>query len=167
MRYVPQSMRDGWTNQVRQFGQGVQNANLTAEERTRFVAARRLMMRELARTGNRLLMGTDSPQMMNVPGFALAHEIRVMREAGLTPHQILESGTRNVSRYVERWLKGDARFGTVAVGQRADLVLLDADPLADVGNLERRAGVMVRGRWLPADEIRRGLEQVAARYAAR
>lgn len=165
MKYVPQSMRDGWANQTRQFAAGVQSANLTADERARFVAARRLMLRELARTGNRILMGTDSPQMMNVPGFALAHEIRVMRDAGMTPFQILASGTTNVSRYVDRWLKGDARFGTVAAGQRADLVLLDGNPLADVANLERRAGVMVRGRWLPADELRRGLEQIAARYA--
>jgi imidazolonepropionase-like amidohydrolase len=166
MRYLPRSVRDGWGNMARQFAQGVQSANLSADEKTRFVAARRLMMRELGRTGNRLLMGTDSPQMMNVPGFALSHEIRVMREAGLTPRQILESGTTNVSRYVERSLRGDARFGTVAVGQRADLVLLDGDPLADLGHLERRAGVMVRGRWLPAEELRRGLDQIAARYAA-
>ena len=144
----------------------MQSSNVTAEDKAKFVAARRLMLRELGRNGNRILMGTDSPQMMNVPGFALQHEIRAMRDAGLTPTQILESGTRNVSQYVARWLKGDSRFGTIAAGQRADLVLLDADPLANVDNLERRAGVMVRGRWVPAEEIRRGLEQIAARYAA-
>ncbi len=166
MRYVPQSMKNGWGNQKRQFDQGVQAANLTAVEGARFVAARRLMLRELGRAGNRLLMGTDSPQMMNVPGFALGHEIRVMREAGLSSQQILESGTRNVSRYVEQYLKGDAQFGTVAVGQRADLVLLDGNPLEDIANLERRAGVVVRGRWVPAEEIHRELEAMASRNAA-
>jgi imidazolonepropionase-like amidohydrolase len=165
MRYIPRTMWNGWADMARQFGEGVQSSNLTAEEKARFVAARRLMLRELGRNGNRLLMGTDSPQMMNVPGFALQHEIRSMRAAGLSPSQIIESGTRNVSRYVEGSLKGDARFGSIAVGQRADLVLLDADPLANLDNLERRSGVMVRGRWVPADEIRRGLEQIAARYS--
>ena len=166
MKYIPRSMWNQWANMARQFGQGAQSSNITADEKTRFIAARRLMLRELGRNGNRILMGTDSPQMMNVPGFALQHEIRAMRAAGLTPAQIIESGTRNVSRYVEGWLKGsDSRFGSVAVGQRADLVLLDADPLANVDNLEKRAGVMVRGRWVPAEEIRRGLEQIAARYA--
>ena len=165
MRYIPRSMWNGWANMARQFGEGVQSSNLTAGEKARFVAARQLMLRELGRNGNRLLMGTDSPQMMNVPGFALQHEIRAMRAAGLSPSQIVESGTRNVSRYVEGSLKGDSRFGSIAVGQRADLVLLDADPLANLDNLERRAGVMVRGRWVPAEEIRRGLEQIAARYA--
>ena len=166
MRYVPQSMRNGWINQKRQFDQGVRAANLTAEEVMRFVAARRLMLRELGREGNRVLMGTDSPQMMNVPGFALGHEIRVMHDAGLSNHQVLESGTRNVSRYVEQYIKGDARFGTVEVGQRADLVLLDGNPLDELANLERRSGVMVRGRWVSADEIRRGLDAMAARNAA-
>ena len=165
MRYIPRSMWTGWANMARQFGQGVQGSNLAAEDKARFVAARQLLLRELARNGNRLLMGTDSPQMMNVPGFALQHEVRAMHAAGVTPMQILESGTRNVSQYVARWLKGDSRFGTIAVGQRADLVLLDGDPVADVENLTRRSGVMVRGRWVPAEEIRRGLEQIAARYA--
>jgi imidazolonepropionase-like amidohydrolase len=165
MRYIPRSMWNGWANMARQFGQGVAGSNLTADEKTRFVAARQLLLRELGRNGNRILMGTDSPQMMNVPGFALQHEVRAMRAGGLTPVQILESGTRNVSQYVERWLAGDSRFGTIAPGQRADLVLLDGDPLADVEHLTRRAGVMVRGRWVPADEIRRGLDQIAARYA--
>jgi imidazolonepropionase-like amidohydrolase len=166
MRYIPRSMWTGWANMSRQFSQGVESSNLTAAEKAKFIAARRLMLRELARNGNRILMGTDSPQMMNVPGFALQREIRAMRDAGLTPTQILESGTRNVSQYVARWLKSDARFGTIVPGNRADLVLLDADPLANVDNLERRAGVMVRGRWVPAEEIQRGLEQIAARNAA-
>ena len=165
MRYIPRTMWTGWANMARQFGQGVASSNLTPAEKSRFVAARQLMLRELGRNGNRILMGTDSPQMMNVPGFALQHEVRTMRAAGLTPAQIIESGTRNVSQYVERWLKGDSRFGSIAVGQRADLVLLDGDPLADLENLTRRSGVMVRGRWVPPEEIRRGLEQIAARYA--
>lgn len=166
MRYAPPTMRAGWTNQKNQGLQGNRATHLTASEAERFLKLRRTALRELAQAGNVVLMGTDSPQMFNVPGFALRHEIRLMTEAGMTPFQVLESGTRNVSRYVEGALKGDARFGTVAVGQRADLVLLDANPLADLSNLDRRAGVMVRGRWIPAEEIRRGLEAIASRNAA-
>ena len=165
MRYVPRSMRAGWVNQKKQFNEGNDAVRLTPVESERFSERRRVMLRELARAGNRVLMGTDSPQMFNVPGFALHHEITVMAAAGMTPFQVLESGTRNVSRYVERELKGDARFGTVAVGQRADLVLLTANPLSSLAHLEQRVGVMVRGRWVPAEEIRRGLEAMAARNA--
>ena len=72
-----------------------------------------------------------------------------MQEAGLTPYQVLESGTRNVAEYAAKDLNLDGKFGTVAPGNRADLILLDANPLADARNVAKRAGVMVRGRWLP------------------
>jgi imidazolonepropionase-like amidohydrolase len=124
------------------------------------------MLKALADEGAPLLMGTDSPQIFSVPGFSLHRELALAVSAGLTPYQVLESGTRNVGRYAAEELKLDGRFGTVAVGSRADLVLLDANPLDDVGNLTRRAGVMVRGRWLTADELRAGLEEIASRYSS-
>ena len=92
-------------------------------------------------------------------------ELKVMEESGLTPYQVLVSGTRNVSEYVANVLRKPAAFGTVAVGQEADLVLLNANPLSGVDNLNQRAGVMVRGRWLPAAELEAGLAAIAARYA--
>ena len=61
-------------------------------------------------------MGTDSPQMFNVPGFALHREIDVMSQAGLTNYQVLASGTVNVSRYAAGELNRSGSFGTVAVG---------------------------------------------------
>ena len=139
--------------------------NVSAADARRFLDLRRLLLRSLADSGAGLLMGTDSPQMFNVPGFALHREVKVMQGAGLTPFQILESGTRNVASYVQRDLGLDGRFGVVAAGNRADLLLLDGNPLADVGNLARRAGVMVRGRWLSAAELDRGLQEIAARHA--
>jgi imidazolonepropionase-like amidohydrolase len=89
-----------------------------------------------------------------------------MAEAGLTPYQVLESGTKNVGLYVERDLKQDGKFGTVAVGNWADLVLLDANPLRSLDNVTKRVGVMVRGRWVPKSEIDTGLQALAAKYAA-
>jgi imidazolonepropionase-like amidohydrolase len=52
----------------------------------------------------------------------------------------------------------------VEAGRRADLILLEANPLVDIGALEAKAGVMVGGRWLPAAEIRRRLDEIAAKY---
>ena len=112
------------------------------------------------------MMGTDSPQLFMVPGFALHRELGIIAQAGLTPYQMYESGAKNVARYVAEQLKQDGSFGTVAVGNRADLVLLDANPLQSVANLTRRAGVMVRGRWVSATEIDRGLADLAAKYAS-
>ena len=80
-------------------------------------------------------------------------------------YTVLESGTRNVARYAAEVLGKPDDFGSVVAGKRADLVLLDADPLADVRNLSRRAGVMVGGRWLPAAELEAGLAAIAAKHA--
>jgi imidazolonepropionase-like amidohydrolase len=111
-------------------------------------------------------MGTDSPLLFTVPGVALHRELHVAREAGLSNYPILESGTRNVGRSVSESLKQDGAFGTVAVGQWADLVLLEANPLEDLANLTRRSGVLVRGRWVSAEEIRAGLERIRTKHAA-
>jgi imidazolonepropionase-like amidohydrolase len=77
--------------------------------------------------------------------------------AGLTPYQALETGTRNVAVFFGTL----ATSGTIGVGKRADLVLLDANPLTDVANTTRRSGVMLRGRWLPKAEIETRLTAIA------
>ena len=71
--------------------------------------------------------------------------------------QALETGTRNVATYFKR----SKETGTIETGKRADLILLDGDPLVDIGNTTRRSGVMVRGRWLPQAEIERRLAEIA------
>jgi imidazolonepropionase-like amidohydrolase len=76
----------------------------------------------------------------------------------MSPYQILKSGTANAGEY----FKNEDSFGTIAPGKRADLLLLEANPLDDVGNLSKIAGVMARGRFLPASEIATRLEAIAA-----
>jgi imidazolonepropionase-like amidohydrolase len=165
-RYVPRAWLNNWATAKRNRIQQDAQQGVTPEMASQFLRARRTMLKALADAGAPLLMGTDSPQIFSVPGFSLQRELALAVEAGLTPYQVLESGAKNVGRYAAEELKLDGRFGTIAAGQRADLVLLDANPLADIANLTRRAGVMVRGRWVSRDEIRRGLEELAARYAA-
>lgn len=158
MAYVPRQMLAAWV-QAR--------ANLQAqpgwdpERARRFIALRGRLIRALHAGGANFLLGSDAPQWFNVPGFSLHRELAILVGAGLTPYQALVTGTRNVARFV-----GEAeRFGTVAVGRRADLILLEADPLADIANVERRAGVMLNGRWLPEERIQARLAEIAARHA--
>jgi imidazolonepropionase-like amidohydrolase len=165
-RYAPRAWATNWGNQKRQRMRQDAQQGVTPELAQQFLAARRRMLKTLADVGAPLLMGTDSPQIFSVPGFSLHRELALAVASGLTPYQVLESGTKNVGRYAAEELKLDGRFGTVAVGNRADLVLLDANPLDDLANLTRRAGVMVRGRWVSAGELRTGLEELAARYSA-
>jgi imidazolonepropionase-like amidohydrolase len=72
----------------------------------------------------------------------------------------LESGTRNAAIY----LNAEKEFGTVEVGKAADLILVNGNPLKDVTNVAKRAGVMLRGRWLPESELARMLDAIAASY---
>jgi imidazolonepropionase-like amidohydrolase len=85
-----------------------------------------------------------------------------MVKGGFTPYQVIHSGTKNVGEY----FKGKDSFGTIEVGKRADLILVESNPLKDVAAISRRAGVMVRGNWLPESEIRKKLDQIAASWPA-
>ncbi len=118
---------------------------------------RKQLLRALNDGGVKILMGTDSPQVFSIPGFSIHREMQAMVEAGMTPYEILESGTKNVGEYFQRQ---DA-FGTVAVGKRADLILVNGNPLEDVSNVADRSGVMVRGRWFAESEIQERLEAIA------
>lgn len=166
MQYAHPNQVNGWMTQKRNRALADQNQQMTPARRERYLVLRRQMLKTLADAGAPLLMGTDSPQMFNVPGFALHRELEVAHAAGLTNYQVLESGSRNVGRYVAEALKQDGTFGTVAEGQWADLVLLDANPLEGLANLTRRSGVFVRGRWVSAQEIDAGLARIAAKFAA-
>ena len=165
MRYASRQARANYVTQKQNMLQQQRNAGLTPELAARYLELRRQALKALADADAPLLMGTDSPQLFMVPGFALHRELGIIAAAGVSPFRIYESGARNVARYVEEKLGQDGKFGTVAIGNRADLVLLDANPLESVSNLTRRAGVMVRGRWVSSEEIDRGLAALAEKYS--
>jgi hypothetical protein len=165
MKYAPRQQVAAYVNAKRNQLQQMANQGVTPDVSATYMALRRQALKAIADADAPLLMGTDSPQIFMVPGFAMHREMGIVAEAGLSPAQVYASGSRNVARYVADHLKQDARFGTITVGNRADLVLLDQDPLASVANLTSRAGVMVRGRWVSREEIDRGLVELAQRYA--
>ncbi len=119
-------------------------AQVSSAERARFIALRRKLIKALHDGGVPLLLGSDAPQQWNVPGFSVHRELRLLVASGLTPYEALVTGTRQVAAFFG--LLDEA--GTVARGKRADLVLLDANPLADIAHTSRIAGVMLGGRWM-------------------
>jgi imidazolonepropionase-like amidohydrolase len=98
-----------------------------------------------------MMAGTDAPIPGVMPGFSLHEELKLLVAAGLSPYEALRAATVNAAEFLGR----SREFGTITVGARADLLLLDADPLRDVANTTRFAGVMVRGRWLTEEERQR------------
>jgi len=113
---------------------------------------RRRLILALHEAGAVLLLGSDAPQIFNVPGFSLHHELEFLVAAGLTSYEALRTGTSAPARFF------GINTGTVEVGRIGDLVLLDANPLADIGNSSRVHGVLVAGRWVTAAELLEGLE---------
>lgn len=107
------------------------------------------LLRALDAVGAGLLVGTDSW----LAGYAMADELELLVRAGLAPGRVLRMATLDAARF----LGEDADRGTVTPGRRADLVLLDGDPLADVGNVRRVRAVMVGGRLLRREELDRRL----------
>lgn len=122
-------------------------------------AARRRFVGALQDAGAGLLLGTDAFNPWVVHGFAIHEELRLLVEAGLTPYEALACGTSAVGRFL-----GESDVGVVAEGARADLLLLEADPLLDVANLTRRVGVMADGAWFPEAELTARLALVARSY---
>jgi imidazolonepropionase-like amidohydrolase len=145
IKYMPAAVREQWRKGAEQF----RGPGFDAAAGRRFVELRRKLLRALRDAGAGLLLGADAPQVYNVPGFATLRELESLVAAGLTPFQALQAGTRNPALA----LGVPESFGTIEVGRRADLLLLDADPLADIRNVWKRAGVVVAGRWLPAAEL--------------
>lgn len=118
------------------------------------------MVRALRAAGARILLGTDTPNPFVLPGVSVHEELENLVAAGLTPYEALRAGTRDAAEFLEQ----TGELGAIAAGMRADLLLLDADPLADVGNARKIAGVMLRGQWLPAERLQRMLDDMVASF---
>jgi imidazolonepropionase-like amidohydrolase len=94
------------------------------------------------RAGVRILTGTDAPLRNSPPGFGLHEELALLARGGMTPFEILRAATLEPARYLGMLDSA----GTIAPGKLADLVLLDANPLLDIGNTRRISAVMANGR---------------------
>jgi hypothetical protein len=121
----------------------------------------RKMVQALHEAGAGLLLGTDAAQAYHLPGFAVHEELALLVEAGLSPYEALAAGSVNAADAMGK----SGVFGQVAEGQRADLLLLEANPLENVAHANQRAGVMLRGTWLPEEELQTLLANLAASYA--
>ncbi len=127
-----------------------------------FLALRKEITGALHRAGVPILLGADSPQIMNVPGFATHRELEAMVASGLSPVAALASGTIAPARFYG----AEGRYGSIVPGADADLILLREDPLEDIRNTRSIDGVMVRGRWLDRGFLDTELERIRERYAA-
>lgn len=144
VRFIGQASAEHWS--------GVDPTEYEGPHAEFFLTATQL----LHEAGVPLIAGTDSGGFAIIPGASMARELELLVEAGLSPHEALAAATR-----VSADVLGFEQTGVIAPGYRANLVLLPADPLTQIGAVEFPSGVMIRGRWIGVT----GLE--AMREAAR
>jgi hypothetical protein len=141
-RYVVPALRQSWEASGRAIVADVKPSHESASVWRRVLESYGPLTGQAQRDDVQLLAGTDLGNPLVSPGFDLHEELVVMVQAGLTPTQALRSATAGPAAFLER----AADFGTVTPGQRADLVLLDANPLDDIRNTQRIRSVIVNGR---------------------
>jgi imidazolonepropionase-like amidohydrolase len=110
--------------------------------------------------GAHLLLGTDTMKVGTLPGYSLHNELENFAAAGMTPYEAIRAGTADAAKFLHQ----ESEFGLVSTGLRADLLLVDANPLADVKNVSKIAGVMASGRWSTTAELNRQLVALRASY---
>ncbi|MEM7204712.1 MAG: amidohydrolase family protein [Planctomycetota bacterium] len=157
VQWVAPSVRATWDPQrdVRFAGHRTMTPALWAGHRAR-MARLRAITKLLHDAGAGLLLGTDAPNPFVVPGASAHQELALLVDAGLSPYAALRTGTVAAAAFLGR----ADRQGTVAVGQVADLLLLRASPLADIAHTRDRVGVVVRGDYLAATELRDRLDRL-------
>ena len=156
LRFYPQKVIDLWM--------GVSKKYLTTaapiEKREKYIAIRDKLVKAIYDAGGRVMAGSDTPEWLQLYGYTLHLEMIDLRDAGLSNYAALETATRNPAQFL-----GTAdKTGTIEKGKRADLVLLEANPLADIANTQKRAGVMLKGKYYPQNEMNRWLDEIAPRF---
>lgn len=121
---------------------------------------RKALTKALNDAGARILLGTDCGNPLVVQGFSIHEELQAFAEAGLSPYEAIKTGTYDAAEF----LHGLNEFGTIREDKRADLILVESNPLEDVRNINKRIGVMVRGKWFTENQLKAKLNQLADKY---
>ncbi len=160
-KYAPASWRDGTWKRFFEQVTGEFNVD-DLPTRKRFVAKELEVVAALHRAGVPFLAGTDTVAGVHVfPGFSLHDELGLLVMAGFTPLEALRSATLLPAEY----LSMSDRLGRVETGKMADLVLLDANPLDDIGSTRRIRAVVANGRFFSRADLDALLSAVEARAA--
>lgn len=158
MKYMNPRTLDNWVRTKKGI---VGTQNYDAEQALKFNEIRRNIIGTLHKAGVKILLGSDAPQVFNVPGFSIQRELDAMVRSGLSEFDALYAGTVNPAKF----FNDEGKYGTIVNGADADLVLLEANPLTDIANMRKQAGVMVRGTWLSASDIAARLDEIAKAYS--
>jgi imidazolonepropionase-like amidohydrolase len=158
-RFYPPKVQEQWLN----FYKRNRFINqVSYEKRARWIEIRNKIIKAITDAGGRIMTGSDTPEFLWLYGFTMHRELRALADAGLSNYAALEAATKNPAMFLGTLEK----VGTIEKGKRADLVLLDANPLENISATEKRSGVMLKGKYYAQSELNRWLDEIAPRLAA-
>jgi imidazolonepropionase-like amidohydrolase len=158
-RFYPKRVQDSYLN----FYKRNRFINsVSYEKRARWVEIRNKLIKAIYDAGGKIMTGSDSPEFLYLYGFSMHREMKALADAGLSNYAVLEAATKNPSMFFGTLDK----VGTIEKGRRADLVLLDANPLENISNTEKRSGVMLKGKYYTQEEMNRWLDESAAKISS-
>lgn len=155
-RFFPTKGTDFWFNTNKKYWTNA----ASLERRNKWIAVRNKITRAIHEAGGKILAGSDTPEWLWLYGFTLHRELKALSEAGLSNYVVLESATKNPALFFGTLDK----TGTIEKGKKADLVLLDANPLENISATEKRAGMMLRGKFYAQAEMDKWLDEIAVRF---
>lgn len=156
IRFYPQKIIDMWMGVSKRY----LSTAAPIEKREKYIAIRNKIVKAINDAGGRVLAGSDTPEWLMLYGYTLHLEMIDLRDAGLSNYAALEAATRNPALFFGTIDKS----GTIEKGKRADLVLLEANPLDDITNTQRRTGVMLKGRYYSQAVLNQWLDEIAPRF---
>jgi len=169
-RYIPASYMSQWTDAsggefgVVAKGRGVSSvAEIVppADLRKEILSLDLKQLKALVDADVPVMTGSDSSAVGVVWGFSIHDELELFVKAGLTPYQALSASTRIPSEVMGK----PQEWGTIEEGKRADMMLLNANPLEKISNTREIAGVMARGKWMSHETLQGMLDELAGKYA--
>lgn len=152
MKYIDTATLNGWERSKNSLWN---NAQYEKVKLNQFIELRRHIIKTAQNKGVGILLGSDAPQVFDVPGFSAHQELEYMVNAGLTPYEALQTGTINVGKFLN-----DPFQGVIKVGAVADLILLHDNPLVNISNTQKISGVLIGGKYLDENFIESELKKL-------
>ena len=156
-RFYPKKVQEFYINYLKR----TRINEVSLEKRAKWILIRNKIIKAIYDAGGKIMTGSDTPEFLWFYGFSMHREMKALSEAGLSNYAVLEAATRNPSEFFGTISK----VGTIEKGRRADLILLDANPLENISNTERRSGVMLKGKFYTQAEMNGWLDEIAPKIS--
>ena len=157
-KFYPKKVQDQW---LAWYKRSRLITEVSAERKMKWIDARNKLIKAIHDNGGKLMAGSDTPEFLWLYGFAMHHELKALRDAGIGNYAALAAGTRNPHEF----LGSLSKSGTVEKGKAGDLILLNKNPLDDIAATYDRAGVMLKGKYYTQAELNGWLDEIAPKIA--